>query len=323
MGASDGRRVSLLSLSRKSSLTAGAVAAVVVVAGALAFLLLHAREARIQTASGDLQSIVNDLVRTMPRQGAGGYQTPTAGQESAMASAFTLITQGHLQDAARVAAPLDYSVVLFTDTPTGRHLVLLEENQKPDGSWPHAWGLYVYSPDTTSPLVVEVAHPFDDIDTPMVGMDIFRAADARALLVAGASRFAVEGGVPDVAHDQYTVFEGINEAVLAAGGSVVVEPHGFENYTGRAYGDVVVSSGSAPPSNLASQLTAALEQAGFRVCLYDGTRCSALAGTTNVQGQFARSVGKQFLQVEISYAVRSDPVRSDAMAQAIARITGR
>jgi len=275
----------------------------------------------VSTTSGDLAIAVQRLVDLMPRPDSQAYDPPMASETAMMASAFLLITEGRLQEAARLVAPLHYSVVRFTDVPTGRQFVVLQELRNPDGSWPHAWGLYVYSPGSTSRLIVEVAHPLDDIDTPPVGVETFRLANARALLVAGASRFANAGDVADVAHDGYSVFQAVHGAALVPG-AVVFEPHGFEQDRHESYGDVVVSTGAFPPDALAAEVAAALRKAGFSVCLYDGTNCSELGGTTNVQGASTRAASDTFLHLEMSIGVRSDQARRELVARIVARLAG-
>jgi len=80
-----------------------------------------------------------------------------------------------------------------------------------------------------------------------------------------------------------------------------------------------VSSGAAPPGAVARSVVGSLTKAGFRVCLYDGINCSDLGGTTNVQGISTRAAGAEFLHIEMTIAVRSSPVRRDAVAQAVSQ----
>ena len=238
-----------------------------------------------------------------------------------MASAFRLVEKGDLDQAAEVVRPLDYDVIAYTDTATGRHLVLLQERQRPDGSWPHAWGLYVVAPDSTSDLVVEVAHPLDDIDSWIVGVDTFRLGNAADLFVAGASRFAGEGDAADVAHNVHTVFQAMHQAELARPRAVVFEPHGFEGAEHASYGDIVVSNGTSTPDDLARSVAAALRREGFSVCLYNGVDCSALGATTNVQGQTIEP-GDHFLHVELAARIRHDPALARKVAEVVARLAG-
>ena len=262
--------------------------------------------------------LVRRLVDEMPRPDTHAYHSPTEVEEQRMSSAFRSIESGDLNGAAATAKPLDYDVVRYTDTGTGRRLVLLQERQRPDGSWPHAWGTYVVSPSSSSHLVVEVPHALDDIDSWVVGVDTFRLANAADLFVAGASRFAGVEGSADMAHEYDSVFEAIHRVVVARPGAVVFEPHGFETTGHVDYGDVVVSDGTSKPDRIARSVVAAFRAAGFSVCLYDGEHCSALGGTTNVQGQTILP-GDHFLHVEMAPKIR----RSSALASKVAGVIAR
>ncbi len=299
------------------------VALVVVAAGSVAgFVLLRGGSSAAPVeVSGDLLARVQRLVDQMPAPESGGYDVPSRAQASAMASAFQAMRDGDLGKAAGLARPFGYTVQRFTDTATGRHLVVLAETQNADGSWPHAWGLYVWSPDATSKLVVEVAHALDDINTPPIGVATFRLANAQALLVAGASRFADPNDVADVAHTPGTVFDAIHHTLLGPG-VVVFQPHGFDTTAHFDYGDVVVSSGDFPPQPLARSMAGALRAAGFRVCLYDGSHCSALGATTNVEGASTREAGDQFVHVEMAAKIRNSPRLGRLVAEAVARAAG-
>jgi len=120
------------------------------------------------TRSGDLLGLVRTFVAAMPGPESGGYQQPTAAQQAGLASAERLIAGGRLGDAAVATEPFGYSVVRFTDVTTGRHLVLLAQA---DDTRTHGWGMFVFAPSSTSRLIVEVAHPLDDIDTWELGTE--------------------------------------------------------------------------------------------------------------------------------------------------------
>ena len=173
-----------------------------------------------------------------------------------------------------------------------------------------------------NPPPAEIGAPVDDIDTPLVGVAAFRRADARALFIAGASRFADPGEIADVAHDQFSMFEAVHEAALTPA-SVVFEPHGFEVSGHGTVGDIVVSSGTDQPDPVAKGTARALADRGFRVCVYDGGGgCGGLGATTNVQGSSTRAVGALFLHIEMTLAVRSTRDSREAVASAVAAAIG-
>ncbi len=276
----------------------------------------------IRTETGDLATLVGRLVAFMPRAESSGYRAPTQDQAVTMASAVRDALKGRLTAAGAAVEPFEYQVIRFTDRVTGRRLVVLEERRRPDGSWPHAWGMFVLDPVSRSRLVVEVAHPIDDINTPDVAVRAFRGAGARALMVAGASRFAASDGSSDMAHSPRSAFESVHEALVGPA-SIVFQPHGYEVRTREPYGDVVISSGQATPQPAAEALRAAIIRAGLTACLYDGQHCAKLGGTTNVEGRATLFVGGQFLHVEMSELVRDDPRYRELVAEAVVAVVAQ
>ncbi len=96
-----------------------------------------------------------------------------------------------------------YEVVEFNDTVTGRTYYLLRENldmsyydangtaavyDDEEGSFDYGWGLYIYNPQSSMPIVVTAPHPNDDFPTPAVSYQCFVDWDAMFLLISGAGR---------------------------------------------------------------------------------------------------------------------------------------
>lgn len=272
----------------------------------------------VTSTPGDLLTLVRRFVDRIPGTDSEGYHPPGPEERARLSEAFRAVEAGDLSRAAAEAGPLDYSVVRYTDAATGRALVILAEHQRPDGSWPHGWGLFIHSPEASRSLVVEVPHPIFDVNTEIVGTELFRMADASDLLVAGAHREADASGAADVAHRADSMFEAIHE-VLARPGAVIVQAHGFEDGGSEGqYGDAVLSSGTSIPGSLTLHVGDALSRAGYRVCVYDGVQCSLLGATTNVQGAFARRVGALFLHMELAPPLREVPSEADRLERTVA-----
>ena len=271
----------------------------------------------VKTASGDLAARVNSFVAAIPGKSTGAYDVPTSSERATMASAFDAIESGNLSRAASLVNPLKYDVVQYKDTVTGRTFVMLAERRNADGSWPHAWGMYVFSPKATSDTSVEVDHPVADWNTEDVGVETFRKANAEDLFVAGAHRYANSDGSADVAHAGAAVFEEIHKAAVESE-TKVFQPHGFSQADHPDYGEAVVSAGTAPPTQLAQDVHGALRVAGFDARLYDGVSYSDLGATTNVQGKSARALGADFLHVETIKPIRDDPARRALLTTTLA-----
>ncbi|HHE39112.1 MAG TPA: hypothetical protein ENL20_11170 [Candidatus Cloacimonetes bacterium] len=98
---------------------------------------------------------------------------------------------------------IPYQVVQFSDLDTGQIYYLLREdlnltyyddNETPEhdddelGSFDYGWGLYVYNPAATQPVIISAPHPNDDFITPVIAYKCFRDWDAMFFLVNGAGR---------------------------------------------------------------------------------------------------------------------------------------
>ena len=267
--------------------------------------------------SGDLAERINSFVDSIPKAGSEGYDVPTSSERKTMAAAFNAIEAGKLSRAASLAGPLKYDVVKYEDTSTGRMYVMLTERHNADGSWPHAWGMYVFSPGATSDTTIEVAHPVADWNTEDVGAEVFREADAEDLFVAGAHRDANAGGSADMAHASKSVFQAIHKAAIEPA-TKVFQPHGFSQADHPDYGEAVVSAGTAPPTQLAQNVHSDLRNAGFDARLYDGVSYSDLGATTNVQGISTRAIGADFVHVETIKPIRDDATRRSLFSSTVA-----
>lgn len=96
-----------------------------------------------------------------------------------------------------------------------------------------------------------------------------------------------------------------------------LQPHGYADTTVPS--ELVISSGSAPPSALASAVAGDLNVAGFTACLFDGLKCSELGATTNVQGRTTRAIGADFLHMEMARRLRDDLGRWSAAVEIVTR----
>ncbi len=98
---------------------------------------------------------------------------------------------------------IPYQVVKFNDTDTGRIYYLLRENlvtayfddqgtmdtgDDEYGSFAYGWGLFVYYPLATSPMIINVVHPNDDFIAPYIAAKAFVEWNAMFFQIAGAGR---------------------------------------------------------------------------------------------------------------------------------------
>jgi hypothetical protein len=262
----------------------------------------------------------------VPRQ-TTGYTPPTEEQSTDMARSVTDLIGGRLGAAADRVRRYNYEVVRFHDTDTGRVYRMLRERRLSDGQWFGAWGTYIWSPDATSDLVVQSPHTVSDWRLTEISTHLFQQADAQALMLAGAGRWA--GGdtelkstdPADVANFVHgpTVFQEVHESLLERPGAYVVQLHGFD-HEGEA--DIVVSSGDADPSPWVRELASAYSDLdlpnGVRLFANEGGSADTeLTARQNPQGVTAGRAGVPWVHVELSRSVRSN----DSMLEALIRAT--
>ena len=271
----------------------------------------------VRSTHGKLPTLIERFADQLPGAGSGEYQLPTDDERTLMSAVVTAIQDGRLDDAGLLSEPLGYEVVRYHDDATERDLILLAERRTSDTERSRGWGLFVFSPDSSNTAVVEAPHPVADLSTEDLATRTFLAADARALLIAGANRDAKIDGTADVAHQEDSMFEVIHRLAIEDGGPVV-QVHGFDA-SARSYGDAVLSSGTDVPGERVESLAADLTSAGYEVCVYDGEQCRELGGTTNVQGSSTEESGADFLHVELSGPLRSDATTRARIAAIIAK----
>jgi hypothetical protein len=137
--------------------------------------------------------------------GFGDYVTPNTAQLDTWGNIVDLFLAGELEQAeiALSTAGFPYQVVQFNDTDSNRTYYMLREI--PDmqyiddnntfetyddehGAFGYGWGLYIYNPQGTRPIIVTTPHPCDDFPSPSLSYEAFNLWDAKFFLISGAGR---------------------------------------------------------------------------------------------------------------------------------------
>ena len=263
-----------------------------------------------------LAGVVEEVVDAGPGRDSPAYRAPAPVVAHQLGGAVLALLAG----ADDPALPEGTRTVDAVDADGRPVRVVAEEI---DGGTARGWGAYVVRAGAGTPpgLVVEVPHPRADRWTEDVGAELFTSLDADALLVAGTHRTA-GGDAADVAHEPASAFAAVDRAVVGPG-TVVLQVHGFDESRHEDSAQVVLSSAESTPGPLVADLAEALEDEGVDTCVYDGERCRALAGTTNVQAAHARSVGATFVHLELAREVRrSGPARERVLTTLARVLTG-
>lgn len=197
-------------------------------------------------------------------------------------------------------------------------------------------------------VIIEVPHPVSDPHTGELGMRLFEAIEADAVLFAGATRDCSRQPSPDVprhavsdmTHVAGSAFQAWHAGLTDCRQPVVVQVHAFdparhhrEDSRFPAEQEVVLSDGAGRrlPHPLLARLQAALEKAGMRSSVVgsgDGP-LSVLGATTNMQrhdlaarGLLAPSGTGEFIHVEIAAPLLAS-ARSQAVVDAGVEVFGR
>ncbi len=103
---------------------------------------------------------------------------------------------------------MPFNVIHFNDLDSGREYYLIRENLNQDiddngtpelwddetGSFDYGWGLYVFNPYASNPIIVTAPHPCDDYPSAMMALEAFEKLNARYLMINGAGREVAYSG---------------------------------------------------------------------------------------------------------------------------------
>lgn len=226
--------------------------------------------------------------------------------------------QGHNYDPRLIDLALTYA------KSVGYEFVYLEQNEyllREMPSFKHGGGGYVVKDGSSLPIIVQCPHTYYDEHTLDLGWELYKRARAKEFFFNTAHRYLpVAGAAPgdfpaDVAHHTNSLFEAMTEGTVFGPGWNVVQVHGFSS---RPNTGIVLSSGARIPGNFLvnrayNNLVPILgglvkrypeDVSNEHIGVTPSRVSEELGATTNVQGQYIRSRGSQFLHVEISHDLR-------------------
>ena len=276
----------------------------------------------IDTIRGSFRNQISNLEENMPPAKSEGYVIPTKREQDDFAQLISLLNTGNLESVARLAAHNGYALINYTDRGDDNAVSYLLREQKPIQK---GWGLYAFRVDSTSNIIIEAPHPLYDRRTPSVALNIYRALDARALLIAGAHRNANSDGSADVAHTTESIFHSVHNALsqeinIATRKVIILQIHGFHNSKHEGYPQAVFGFGEKLQGSeliLAKTLESAFSAHRINVGVCTGYVWQDLCGTTNVQASVTN--GGIFVHIELDEKLRRN---DDALVAALVQVFG-
>lgn len=269
--------------------------------------------AGMQVVQGKLLNQVARLEDALPRAGTEGFVVPTDEQKNIFSVIVAGLNENRPLEALTSATQNGYDLLWYSDANDGNAIsyVLRETDPSLRG-----WGLYIFRVASASNVILEAPHPLSDEGTPALSVDLYRALDARAVLIAGAHRDANAGGSADAAHNPQTIFQAVHESEVgqifnANQTPIVLQIHGFAASKHPDYPHVIVSYEHSGVINLAdllagqmveNKIVAALKSLGIKVGTCNGGEWRDLCGQTNVQSELmTRGI---FIHIELDETIR-------------------
>lgn len=265
----------------------------------------------LDTLKGSFRNQISILENNMPRAKSEGYILPTYTEQTDFAELVSVILTEDLPGAVDLATKNNYTLNYYVDRGDNYAVSYLLREQRPIQK---GWGLYAFRLDSTSNIIIEAPHPLYDKRTPSVALDIYRALDARALLIAGAHRSADRDKLADVAHAPESIFQSVHVALSqeiqnASGDVIILQIHGFHTSKHEGYPQVVFGLGEKPlPKEIAiaQKIKEALSKQGISagVCTGVESNLEDLCAKTNIQGS-ATNEGA-FIHIELDEKIRKN-----------------
>lgn len=272
---------------------------------------------------GSFRNQISLLERNMPRADSENYVIPSEREQADFAKLVSLIYAENLAQTVSLADEHNYTLSYYVDRGDNYAMSYLLRETRPIEK---GWGLYAVRMESASNIIVEAPHPLFDKRTPSVALDIYRALDARAFLIAGAHRNANQDGSADVAHQANSIFHAMHEVLsqeikTISGDVIILQIHGFHSSNHDGYPTVVIGFGKeiqSAESSLAQELESALSEKGVDVGLCIEDAWNELCGRKNSQGSTPNGV--TFLHIELDENIRK---KDDALIAALVQVFGQ
>ena len=305
-----------------------------------------------QTAIGDIEMYMEDIIDNVPGKSGDDYVIPNTSELSKWNTIIDFILADNIADARSNANTINYQITEFTDTsitPNQVFYILEEKNTQFN-----YWGTYIFSKTPTrNNLILQAPHIKYDTNTGKQAVYCFKKNVARAVFINGTHRcnsnsYSTCSGttsvcgssdnykMSDLAHTTTSMFQKTTEKVFSSiSNSVFVQLHGFGKRSTDPY--VIMSNGTreTPTIDYADLIKDALIEEDntltFKLAHKD-LNWTRLIGFTNTQGRLinnstdhcntsANSTSGRFIHIEQEKSkLRNDELGWTKMSNALGNV---
>lgn len=211
--------------------------------------------------SGDIASVISNLVSNMPGESGDDYTEPSPAQRDTWADVLEELFQADYPAAAAFANQIDYDLTIYDDQPSGETYYLLTSNNN------NYWGTYVFNPSYCRELVIQAPHPRKDFNTARQGIHVFRESESLFFAMAGTHRCnhsdttmcsgltevcgeddPARYRISDLAHTTESLFQRTTQELYSEfNNSYFLSLHGFTKKNSDPY--VILSNGTRQTPN--------------------------------------------------------------------------
>ena len=261
---------------------------------------------QLQTASGDIESYIGNIIDNAPISGGDNYSAPSNSQLEICNNIINAVLADDINLAVTKSGEIGYQITEFTDTSLSTNKIFYIVEKKAQTS--NFWGTYIFNktPDRGD-LVIMAPHSKYDTNTGKEAIYCFKNTLARAVFINGTHRCnsgdlsSCSGTtsacgtsepfrISDMAHTTTSMFQSVTKTVFnSVSSSVFIQLHGFSKQASDPY--VIMSNGTreTPTTDYATLIKDALlledNSLTFKLAHID-TNWTRLIGFTNTQGRF-------------------------------------